>query len=136
VRLLFLTQTYPRFAGDSSGPFIRDLAQGLVRRGDQVTVLAPHAPGVAATWDDAGVAVRTFRYAPARFELLGYSRSLDADETIRPAAALVAPLYFLAARRAMARALAGRAFDALHAHWVVPNGLVAAPFARLRHEYE
>ena len=38
---LFLTQTYPRFAGDTSGPFIRELARGLVRAGDQVTVLTP-----------------------------------------------------------------------------------------------
>ena len=29
TNLLFLTQTYPRFAGDTAGPFIRDLALGL-----------------------------------------------------------------------------------------------------------
>ena len=39
--LLFLTQTYPRFEGDTAGPFIRDLARGLVRGGDRVTVLTP-----------------------------------------------------------------------------------------------
>ena len=126
LALLFLTQTYPRFAGDTAGPFIRDLARALVGGGDRVTVLTPHAPGVAAAWDDEGVAVESFRYAPERFELLGYSRSLDRDESVKGGAALVAPLYARAARRAVRRALRRRRYDLVHGHWVVPNGVIAA----------
>lgn len=74
--------------------------------------------------------MRTFRYAPRRLEVLGYSRSLDSDETIRPAAALVAPLYLAAARRAVGRLLASERFDLVQAHWIVPNGLAVAPYAR------
>lgn len=124
--LLFLTQTYPRFDGDTTGPFIRDLALGLTRGGDRVTVLAPHAEGVRAAWEDGGVEVVTFRYAPERHEVLGYGRTLEADEKVKGRAALAAPLYALAARRAVRRQLAGRRFDLVHAHWIVPNGLVAA----------
>ena len=130
MRILFLTQTYPRFAGDTSGPFIRDLARGLVAGGDEVTVLTPHAPGVARRWDDGGVAVESFRYAPVRYESLGYSRSLAADEKVRGAAAAVAPPRALGPRAALRHALGQQRYDLLHAHWVVPNGLVAAPFAR------
>ncbi len=128
--LLFLTQTYPRFSDDTSGPFIRDLAKGLVALGDRVTVLTPHAEGVRETWREGGVEARSFRYAPERWELLGYSRSLNADEKIRWGAGAVTPLYLLAARRAVRRLLAERSFDLLHAHWVVPNALVAAPLAK------
>jgi glycosyltransferase involved in cell wall biosynthesis len=130
VKLLFLTQTYPRFPGDTAGPFIQDLARALVRAGDRVTVVAPHAPDVARSWDDEGVTVRTFRYAPARFERLGYSRSLDADERVKTAAKLVAPLYVLGARRALRALLAEDDYDLLHAHWIVPNGVAAAPLSR------
>jgi glycosyltransferase involved in cell wall biosynthesis len=93
-----------------------------------VVVLAPHAKGVAADWSDGGVEVRSFRYAPVGCEVLGYSRSLASDERVRLAAAAVAPLYLLGARRAVRRALAGAKFDLLHAHWVVPNGLAVIPF--------
>jgi glycosyltransferase involved in cell wall biosynthesis len=128
--LLFLTQTYPRFPGDTAGPFIRDLARALVRGGDRVSVLTPHAEKVAAAWalggTDDGVAVRSFRYAPERLEVLGYSRSLEADERVKGAAALAAPLYALAARRALRRHLEEHRCDLVHAHWIVPNGLVAA----------
>jgi glycosyltransferase involved in cell wall biosynthesis len=124
--LLFLTQTYPRFEGDGAGPFIRDLARALVRRGDRVTVLAPHAAGLAAGWDDGGVEVATFRYAPESGEVLGYGRSLEADERVRGAAALAAPLYALGLLRAVRRQLRERRHDLVHAHWIVPNGVVAA----------
>jgi glycosyltransferase involved in cell wall biosynthesis len=130
VKLLFLTQTYPRFPGDTAGPFIQDLARALVRAGDQVTVLAPHARELAASWDDDGVDVRTFRYAPVGLERLGYSRSLEADETVKTGAKLAAPLYVLGARRALRRLLRETEYDLLHAHWIVPNGVAAAPLSR------
>jgi glycosyltransferase involved in cell wall biosynthesis len=126
--LLFLTQTYPRFEGDTAGPFIRDLARGLVRLGDRVTVLAPHAAGMPARWEDRGVETITFRYAPERYEVLGYGRSLEADERVKGGAAIAAPLYALGLLRAIRRA---RRFDLVHAHWIVPNGVIAAMAGRL-----
>lgn len=124
--LLFLTQTYPRFEGDTAGPFIRDLARGLVRGGDRVTVLAPHTAGLASSWDDGGVEVVTFRYAPESREVLGYGRSLEADESVKGGAALAAPLYALGALRALRRQIRPIRYDLVHAHWIVPNGVVAA----------
>ncbi len=91
-----------------------------------MTVLTPHAPEVEERWDDGGVAVRSFRYAPERWELLGYSRSLQADETVKRGAAAVAPLSAAGALRALRRELGRDRYDLLHAHWVVPNGLVAS----------
>jgi glycosyltransferase involved in cell wall biosynthesis len=124
--LLFLTQTYPRFSGDTAGPFIRDLALGLARGGDRVTVLAPHAEGLAEAWDEGGVEVVTFRYAPEAWEVLGYGRTLEADERVKARAALATPLYALTLRRAVRQQLRRRRFDLVHAHWIVPNGVIAA----------
>lgn len=129
-RFLFLTQTYPRFDGDTSGPFIRDLARALVAGGDRVTVLTPHAEEVADRWQDGGVEVRSFRYGPERLELIGYSRSLDADETMKPGAKAMAPFYVLGARRAVAAELRRQPYDLVQAHWVVPNLLPSAFAAR------
>lgn len=126
MQLLFLTQTYPRFPGDTSGPFIRELARALVRRGDRVTVLTPHAADVPESWDDDGVRVKSFRYAPLRWEVIGYSRSLAADERVKRGAALLAPLYALGALIAVRREIRRRRYDLLQAHWVVPNGLVSS----------
>lgn len=131
LSLLFLTQTYPRTPEDGAGPFIRDLAVGLVRGGDRVTVLAPHAAGLPESWAADGVLTRTFRYAPASREVLGYGRSLEADEKVKGGAALVAPLYAWGARRALVRELKRDSYDLVHAHWIVPNGLIAATVSRV-----
>ncbi len=125
LRILFLTQTYPRWPGDTAGPFIRELARGLVRHGDRVTVLAPRAPNVRRRWLDDGVEVFTFGYAPRRFELLGYGRSLAADERVRLGAGLAAPLYLRAAAAAATRHVVLQPTDLVHLHWLTPNGLVA-----------
>lgn len=100
-----------------------------MRGGDRLTVLTPHAAGVDDVWDDDGVTVKSFRYAPERLELVGYSRSLDKDETIKKGAALMAPSYALGAWRAVRRELEREPYDLLHAHWVVPNGLVGSLLA-------
>lgn len=131
LNLLFLTQTYPRTPEDGAGPFIRDLAVGLVRGGDRVTVLAPHATGLPESWTADGVLTRTFRYAPESREVLGYGRSLEADEKVKGGAALVAPLYAWGARRAVVRELKRDSYDLVHAHWIVPNGLIAATVGRV-----
>ena len=91
--------------------------------GDRVTVLAPHAEGVPDRWEERGVEAVTFRYAPERLEVLGYGRSLEADERVKRGAAIAAPLYALGLLRAIRRA---RKFDLVHAHWIVPNGVIAA----------
>src|SRR5436305_1167603 len=62
--VLFLTQTYPRTAEDTSGPFIRELARALVRGGDRVRVLAPHAAGLAAQVGALGFPAARARVIP------------------------------------------------------------------------
>jgi glycosyltransferase involved in cell wall biosynthesis len=126
LRILFLTQTFPRSPHDSAGPFIRDLARGLVRGGDRVRVLVPRVREISAPREDDGVEVVPFPYAPRFLEIVGYGRTLEADENVRAVARLATPLYLAGARRAVARAARGGEFDLVHAHWVVPNGIAAA----------
>ena len=102
-----------------------------MRGGDRVTVLAPHAEGLAGAWEEGGVEVATFRYAPERWEVLGYGRTLEADERVKGRAALATPLYALALRRAIRHALSRRRYDLVHAHWIVPNGVIAAGAGRV-----
>jgi glycosyltransferase involved in cell wall biosynthesis len=91
-------------------------------------VLAPHAEGLPEAWseDGGGVEVRTFRYAPERLEVLGYGRTLESDERVRGLAAVMTPLYGIGLWRAVRRLLERERFDLVHAHWIVPNGVVAA----------
>ncbi len=142
-----LTHNYPRFAGDFSGTFVEALCDELARQGHPITVWAPddgaynrplvYRPNPAPGSNAALVTLRLYRYAwPRRWQRLGYMRSMQSDLALRLEAYLLSPLLFAAGiRQVLADATdatdATRTRpDVLHAHWVLPNGLIGAAAAR------
>jgi glycosyltransferase involved in cell wall biosynthesis len=126
-----LTHNYPRFPGDFSGTFVAALCQEFARQQQQVTVWAPYDPAYARPLDDGAVRLRLYRYAwPDRLHRLGYMRTMQADLALRLEAYALSPLLFAAGiRKVMAEAQRLRP-DVLHAHWLLPNGFIAAVASR------
>lgn len=121
MRVTFLTHNYPRYAGDLSGAFLSTLAQALVARGVEISVIAPSDRGDVGEPMDGAVPVRRVRYAGARHETLAYAGNMaDAARTVAGLRALTA--LRAALRRAADEAMTQGA-DLLHAHWWVPSGL-------------
>lgn len=139
-----LTHNYPRFAGDFSGTFVEALCDELARQGHPVTVWAPYDPAYnrPLTYQPnpttgaapAAVTLRLYRYAwPARLQRLGYMRSMQSDLALRLEAYLLSPLLFAAGIRQVVADVTGAGRTrphVLHAHWVLPNGLIGAVAAR------
>ncbi|MHB8467202.1 MAG: glycosyltransferase [Acidimicrobiales bacterium] len=123
MRVLHVTSTFPRADGDTTGPFLADLVAAQRDAGIDVSVLAPHAPGVSSSVE--GVPVRRFRYGPVRLERLAYGPGLLAVGRTASGSAMI-PAY-LAAMAAATRAEVRRLRpDVVHAHWWLPGGLAAA----------
>src|SRR5205085_8776073 len=76
VKVLFLAHSFPRYAADPVGSFVLRLATALRDVGVTVRVVAPSAPGLAATDEFEGIRVDRFRYAPARLETLAYAGTM------------------------------------------------------------
>jgi glycosyltransferase involved in cell wall biosynthesis len=129
LRIAVVAHSFPRFPGDTHGPFVQRLSEALAGRGHRVTALVPFDPALAG--DPASpVEVRSFRYAwPDRLHLLGYSRTMRRDLGLKLGAWLLSPLYFAAGERALARLVRGERIDLVHAHWILPNGFLAARVA-------
>lgn len=128
MRVLVCSQGFPRHPEDHHAPFILDHARALVGAGVEVTVLCPSAPGLAATETFGDVAVVRFRYAPRRWELLGYSGAMH--QLVRGPHALLLPFFMVGYLVAAVR-LAARV-EVVHGHWWAPSGLVAVLAGRLR----
>jgi glycosyltransferase involved in cell wall biosynthesis len=142
-----LTHNYPRFAGDFSGVFVEALCEEFTRQRHTVSVWAPYDPAfrwppakppasdkrTAAAIARPGSAVRLhlYRYAwPDRLNRLGYMRSMQSDLALRLETYALSPLFFA---RGIAAVLAGARRtrpDVLHAHWLLPNGFIAALASR------
>ncbi len=131
MRLLLVTSNYPRWAGDSTTPFVLKLAQDLNRLGCAVDVLAPHAPGAARREVLEGIPVERFRYLwPESLQTVCYGGG--ALVNLRKARSNVVKLPALVAAEwaAVFGRLLRRRYDLLHSHWVLPQGFVGALAAR------
>lgn len=108
------------------------LSAALVRSGADILVVAPRMPGAARDEVVDGVRVRRFRYFPARWERLADGAILPNLRADRTVALQVVP-FMVAFTYAALRGLRRFRPTVVHAHWVVPGGLVARalrPFTR------
>jgi glycosyltransferase involved in cell wall biosynthesis len=129
-RLLVLTSTYPRWPDDHEPGFVHQLCKRLT--GDfEVTVLCPHAAGAAVEENMDGVHVRRYRYAPARLETLVNDGGITVNLKRRPWKWLLVPGFLLAQMWCMWRLIRNWHPDVIHAHWLIPQGLLTATLSRL-----
>lgn len=134
-RILVLTSTFPRWCQDSEPGFVFDLSQQLAAAGHDVTVLAPHTKGACHQECMGGVSVRRFRYAPEAWERLAYQGGIMGNLKSCPLLYVLLPVFLFAQFIALVRCLRETQYDAVHAHWVVPQGVllgVASRFSRGR----
>lgn len=124
MRVLHVTHNYPRFPADPAGGFVSRLGRAAVAAGAVVRVVVPHSAGLPLNADDGGVEVRRFRYAPDRFERIGFQGDVRRS-AFAPAALLAAPGFLWRFRAAVRHAVAEFRPDVIHAHWWIPGGWAA-----------
>ncbi|WP_296665896.1 glycosyltransferase [Demequina sp.] len=124
-RVLVLTSTLPAREGDGTPAFVADLSRELGRE-FEVRVVAPAVPGAPAfeRWDDAGVEVVRYRYFPSRWEDLADGAILE-NVRARRSRGLQVPFLLGGLARELRRQLREFRPDAIHAHWIIPQGIVA-----------
>jgi glycosyltransferase involved in cell wall biosynthesis len=125
--VVMVTTSYPRFPGDTIGTFMEPIARGLAARGHRIHVVLPWHPELRREGPDGGLWFHPFRYAPlGALNVFGYARGLKADVRLRASAYLAAPLALVAAWRTARHVIRATAATLLHAHWVVPGGVIAS----------
>ena len=127
---MVLTSTLPRWHGDATPAFVLDLCRELAREFD-VHVLAPHAAGARRREDLNGVSVHRFRYLPEAWQTLAYDGGIPERLRRRPLALLQVP-FFLVGQFCAALFLSWSLRpELIHAHWVMPQGMLALLISRL-----
>jgi glycosyltransferase involved in cell wall biosynthesis len=129
-KILILTSTYPRWRDDHEPAFVAELAARLADN-YQVHVLAPHAPGAETHEQFGPVTVHRFRYAPQRLELLAYDGGITSNLKRHTWRYLLVMPFISAEFLAALRLVKQLDIDLLHAHWVIPQGVVAAALKQL-----
>jgi phosphatidylinositol alpha-1,6-mannosyltransferase len=123
---LVLTSTLPRWDEDSEPRFVLDLASAMSHRFEPV-ILAPMAEGTAPRERLNGIAVRRYRYAPfRRWERLASPGAIMPNLRRRPWLYILVPSFLLGQLIATVSLLRRERFEAVHCHWLIPQGLVLA----------
>jgi len=132
VRIAVVASSYPRFPGDGTAPFVKSIAEHMARLGHDVELVAPYDPDVQPM-EMGSIRLHRFRYVwPKRLHIMGHARSLSADVQLRPLAFALLPLFLLGSFITLMRVTGRQKSHGIHAHWVLPNGLVGAWVASLR----
>ncbi|MGH3022111.1 MAG: glycosyltransferase [Gaiellaceae bacterium] len=128
LRLLVTTSTFPAFEGDGTPAFVSDLAKYEARYFNTL-VLTPRVPrSEPVEQHGERLRVQRFPYFPRRWERVASGAIIEnvrADRTNLVQVPALLGAQTLAVRRAV------KAFrpDVVHAHWIVPQGLVAVAAA-------
>ena len=124
------TSTFPRWEGDPTARFVRDLAE-LATPAWDITVLAPHHPGARTTERVGALDVQRFAYfLPRSQQRLCYGGGILPNARSSVLAAAQLPALVFAEMSATRSALRRTPYTLVHAHFLVPQGWVAAQVLR------
>lgn len=135
-QVLFLTSSAPRTRGDSTAPFILNMARDLCDLGWRVEILAPHAPGLRKFETIDGVRIRRFQYMwPASWQSLCYGGGAALNLKRHRLNWLAVPFLVCAEFLSAFIYLLRHRPALIHSHWVIPQGVVgqALTFLGLPH---
>ena len=131
LRVLITTSTFPTREGDGQARFVLDLAEALSEHVD-VTVLAPHGPGLPTRERIGRVWVRRFRYfLPTSAQTLAYGAGMRDNLRQNWLARIQMPFFLIAQTLATGWTLFRARADAINSHWLVPQGLTSALVAKI-----
>ena len=125
--VVMVATSYPRFPGDGVGSFMEPIAKSVAARGHEVHVVAPWHPAITRGKSEDGVFFHFFRYAVVpSMNVFGYAQGLHADTNLKLAALCATPAALAAGWFKAMRVAQKKRATVMHAHWVVPGGVIAA----------
>lgn len=124
--LLVVTSTFPRWVDDTEPAFVFELNKRLSKLGFDVDVIAPHAPGLERHEVIDGVKVYRYKYFVSCLQLLSYSGGIMSNIRNNKALYLLIPFFVLFQALAIWKSLKLKQYDAIHVHWIIPQGFICA----------
>ena len=124
-KLLVTTSTFPRWENDTDPPFVYELSRRLANSFD-ITVLAPNYPGALTREEMSGIQVHRFRYFFKKLELLAGSEGILPTLRKNIFFNLLVPFFLLGEFWALVKLTKKIKPDIIHAHWILPQGFIAA----------
>tara|TARA_R110002049_G_scaffold137129_4_gene297019 strand:+ start:467 stop:1666 length:1200 start_codon:yes stop_codon:yes gene_type:complete len=125
MKILVLTSTFSRWKDDTEPKFVDNLCHYL-SQDNEVHVIAPHAAGIPRQERMDGVQVFRFKYSLDRWQTLAYDGGILPSLKQNRWRFLLIPFFLLSQYWLMLKLVRKHHYDIVHAHWIIPQGLIAA----------
>lgn len=124
MKIVVLTHTFPLDSSNPTAAFMKEFSDGLAENGHKVFVVTPFDARLNRQGDLFKII--TYKYIwPDKLHLLGYSRTMEADITLRKRTFLLIPFMVFFGTIKLIEIIRKEKIDIINAHWIVPNGLMA-----------
>ncbi|THB66163.1 MAG: glycosyltransferase family 4 protein [Gammaproteobacteria bacterium] len=122
--IIEMASTFPRKKNDTEPKFIYELCKRLTSN-FKVIVLAPHSLDAKTEETIDGIVVKRFKYFFSKMQKLAYDGGIANNIKNNRLVALLIPFFLFFNCIALIRILKSEKIDAIHAHWIIPQALVA-----------
>jgi len=130
-KVLAIASTFPRWENDATPRFVYDLSNRLASNYD-VIALAPHDKGALKKEKLGKVDVRRFAYfKPESMQKLCYNGGIIPNMKSNFLAKMQMPLLMITEFFAASRIIKKEKISLIHAHWMLPQGLVGVFLKKL-----
>ena len=127
--ILVLASTYPRWANDHEPGFIHELCKRLSGQFN-IIALVPDAMDADPNGMLDGVHVIRYRYAPKKLQSLVNNGGIINNLKTFWWKWLLVPSFLMCQYFAVKKILSTQKVDAIHAHWLIPQGWIAHAFCK------
>jgi glycosyltransferase involved in cell wall biosynthesis len=131
-RILVTATTFPRWRNDTEPGFVFYLSELLSEKGHKVTALVPHHFNAKRCELMGNIKVYRFPYFyPYKLQKLCYDGGILENLRKSIFAKIQVPFFFLAELINMKKIIQKEKIDLIHAHWILPQGVLAALFKKI-----
>lgn len=132
-KILVVTPVYPQTEKSNSVPgFIRDLCTTLTEQDYLVDVLTPYCEGAKPITRYNSITIYRFRYTLPGLHAKTHNTDTDSTIAASPIPPLWRPLYHFFLYRKLAKLVSLYDYEAIHTHWLTPQGWAAAKLCSTR----
>jgi len=130
MKIQQLATSYPRYPGDHASIFLRHLGNCLVGDGHEIRFTVP-ADDSSGERSEAGVMVNRVAYLPGGTRRLAYGHGIPDNLKSNPLLWFQVPFFLSGMLTATLLDAYRHRPDVIHAHWILPMGLIGVIVGRL-----
>ena len=130
-RILVTATTFPRWEGDTEPAFVYFLSRLLAKKGHKIINLVPHHPGAKKYEERDGMKIYRLRYFFEKHQKLCYDGGILENLKRSNLARIQVPFLFISEFLYIIKIIKKEKIDFIHAHWILPNGFIAAIVKKL-----